>query len=95
MIFLDLDSEELSYYKEMAKYSSHAEYYIILGNLYLLGDIKNGIKPSKIVYKSIDRQLSIMNFEEAAKRGSNIAHYNLGLIYQTINLSKAFYHMEA
>ncbi|CAI2385646.1 unnamed protein product [Moneuplotes crassus] len=83
----DQENQKISYYKQMAKHSKHSEYHIILGNLYLLGDIAKGIKPN--------RELSILYFEEAAKRGSNVAHYNLGLLLQPEQPWRAFSHFKA
>lgn len=44
---IERDSEEISYYRNMARFSNNTEYFVILGNLYLLGDAKSGVEPSK------------------------------------------------
>ncbi|CAI2385536.1 unnamed protein product [Moneuplotes crassus] len=84
--FGDEGSEEISYFKEMAKHSTHSEYHLILGNLYLLGNKAKGIEPNRF--------LALFYFEEAAKRGSNVAHYNLGLLLQEESPWKALSHFK-
>ena len=70
--------------------------YLVLGNLYLLGKSETGFKRGCLYSFNIfiDINLSWKYFKEAAERGSNVAKYNLGLLYQETNSTLAFNYMK-
>ena len=44
---IDPEKEHFSYYKSLTRMSNSTEYFLILGNLYLLGEASSGVKPSR------------------------------------------------
>ena len=82
---IDIEHEKFSYYKQMARSTNSSQYFIILGNFYILGDQEMGIKPDKAV--------AIQYFKQAAVRGSQVGLYNLAILYQDIDPSLAAEYM--
>jgi hypothetical protein len=47
---IDTQSEHIAYYKKLSRMSNSTEDFLVLANLYLLGDQEAGVLPGKINY---------------------------------------------
>ena len=83
---IDKDHEGISYIKQQARMTNSSQYYVLLGNIYMLGSPKYSIK--------VNKKIAIQYFKEAAYRGSQVAMYNLGLLYREIDPVLAFKYTE-